>query len=195
MVGGVSGKSRRRLPVIEDVKVHAPVAGSKISAVGVSPAPDPPPIISMRPVPERQLRGSFGRVPKIWSVEMTSPQHGESTMDTRYKRFGQRLALPVVAAALAVPMLGGTAYAAVTTSASAGAPSSLSTPGLSDDSQSGCTSDGECNTDATSDDKSDSDNSGWDNPTIKKGCRGWETSGAQNFHVKDQNWCRFIPGN
>jgi len=112
-------------------------------------------------------------------------------MNTRSKQFGRWLAVPVMAAAFAVPMLNGTAYAAETTGAAEGVPSSLSNPGLSDDPQT-CTADGECHTDSTS---SDSDNSGWDNPTIKKGCRGWETSGAQNFHVKDQNWCRFIPGN
>ncbi|HZS19919.1 MAG TPA: hypothetical protein VFA63_02910 [Pseudonocardiaceae bacterium] len=58
--------------------------------------------------------------------------------------------------------------------------------------QSACvTADGSCNGESTPSDTSSSD----DTPTAKQVCRAWEEQGSMTFNQKDQNWCRYMPGN
>jgi len=50
---------------------------------------------------------------------------------------------------------------------------------------------GSCNGQAKPSDASSSD----ETPTAKQVCRAWEEQGAITFNQKDQNWCRYVPGN
>jgi hypothetical protein len=113
-------------------------------------------------------------------------------MNTRRVPSRRSLAFPVLAAVLTLPLLTGTAFAVTPASATPIGGVRLAGVASADDPpQSDCLSGpGDCNGESTP-----SDSSGWDNPTLKKGCSGWESAGAQTFHVKDQNWCGVIPSN